>query len=179
MEESRHPIFTSTFLFFKEHHFLLIIVFSIVLAVYFRAKKIHREFLNKIAKKLESVGEVLFVIAHPDDETIFFFPTIQALIAKKVKVNILCLSNGDFDRLGKIREEEMRILADYLKINSVEIVSNDKLKDDINKSWDKEIVSEEVSKYLSRNNNIRFIFTFDQGGVTKHPNHISCFTGIE
>jgi N-acetylglucosaminylphosphatidylinositol deacetylase len=39
---------------------------------------------------------ILFVTAHPDDESMFFLPTILDL-KYKFKINLLCLSNGDFD----------------------------------------------------------------------------------
>jgi len=37
---------------------------------------------------------VLLVTAHPDDETMFFAPTVQALKAAGAYVSLLCLSNG-------------------------------------------------------------------------------------
>ncbi|TKY59599.1 N-acetylglucosaminyl-phosphatidylinositol de-N-acetylase [Spatholobus suberectus] len=38
---------------------------------------------------------VLLVIAHPDDESMFFTPTINFLTSKGHNVHILCLSIGD------------------------------------------------------------------------------------
>lgn len=42
------------------------------------------------------VKEALLVIAHPDDECMFFAPTIIGLQERGIKVNILCLSTGEF-----------------------------------------------------------------------------------
>lgn len=55
---------------------------------------------HKVAKK------VLFVTAHPDDECMFFTPTIEAM-KKESDLYILVLSNGGYDGLGKIRQKEM------------------------------------------------------------------------
>jgi hypothetical protein len=57
----------------------------------------------------ESLQEkVLILIAHPDDECMFFSPTILALTQDLQKqVFVLSLSNGNFDGLGKIREKEL------------------------------------------------------------------------
>ena len=156
---------------------LLILVFNIILVCYFKLKRKSREFVAEITKKLKN-KEVLILIAHPDDETIFFFPTMKCLLSKYAKINILCLSNGDYYNEGNVREKEMNILKEYLHLYSVEIVKNDNLKDDITKLWDTKIVAQEVTNYLTKNKNIGVIFTFDHKGVSKHPNHISCYNGI-
>ena len=41
-----------------------------------------------------SPSTVLLVTAHPDDETLFFLPTIQGLQAVGARIAILCLSCG-------------------------------------------------------------------------------------
>ena len=38
---------------------------------------------------------VLLVVAHPDDETMFFSPTILSLRARSIPTFVLCLSNGE------------------------------------------------------------------------------------
>ncbi len=37
---------------------------------------------------------VLAVIAHPDDESMFFTPSLLNFVNQKVAVHVLCLSNG-------------------------------------------------------------------------------------
>ncbi len=39
---------------------------------------------------------LLLVIAHPDDESMFFAPTLLALRRQGVEVFVACLSNGAF-----------------------------------------------------------------------------------
>ena len=46
---------------------------------------------------------VLLVIAHPDDEAMFFVPMLVRMKQKKVRLCVLCLSTGDAAGLGAIR----------------------------------------------------------------------------
>ncbi len=39
-------------------------------------------------------GSALIITAHPDDETMFFAPSILSLVAQNIPVEALCLSNG-------------------------------------------------------------------------------------
>ena len=53
-------------------------------------------------------GETLIlVIAHPDDEAMFFYPTIS----RAKRLHIICLSNGGYDGLGEQREKELQRAA--------------------------------------------------------------------
>lgn len=45
-------------------------------------------------------NRVLLVIAHPDDESMFFAPTLHALGCKQAETRVLCLSNGESTALG-------------------------------------------------------------------------------
>ena len=66
----------------------------------------------------------VFVIAHPDDESMFFVPTIRALVDERLRkqqqlkhqhnsphgnyvVWILCLTTGNYDGLGLVRRDEL------------------------------------------------------------------------
>ena len=59
---------------------------------------------------------VLLVTAHPDDECMFFAPTIQAIQRHDPTVELfsLCLSMGDADGLGAIRKKELEDSLDVL-----------------------------------------------------------------
>ena len=39
-------------------------------------------------------GPILLVIAHPDDEAMFFAPTITRLVYEKYDIYLLCLTSG-------------------------------------------------------------------------------------
>mmetsp|Transcript_4729 Transcript_4729/g.6371 ORF Transcript_4729/g.6371 Transcript_4729/m.6371 type:complete len:148 (+) Transcript_4729:323-766(+) len=51
---------------------------------------------------------VLLVIAHPDDESMFFGPTLLALAGMQAEVSVLCLSTGNFEGKGKQRSLELK-----------------------------------------------------------------------
>ena len=63
-------------------------------------------------KKTQKKGHenTLFILAHPDDECMFFTPTIYAM-KEWSNLYLLVLSNGGYDGLGKIREREMEAAA--------------------------------------------------------------------
>ncbi len=57
-------------------------------------------------------GWLLLVIAHPDDETMFFLPLLYSRLLRKgnkilSSTYVLCLSNGGYYGLGDLRTSEM------------------------------------------------------------------------
>lgn len=52
---------------------------------------------------------ICLLIAHPDDEAMFFAPTVLALTRPETgnHVKILCLSSGNADGLGETRKKEL------------------------------------------------------------------------
>lgn len=52
---------------------------------------------------------ICLLIAHPDDEAMFFAPTVLALTRPELgnHVKILCLSSGDAEGLGETRKKEL------------------------------------------------------------------------
>lgn len=52
---------------------------------------------------------ICLLIAHPDDEAMFFAPTVLALTRPEAgnHVKILCLSSGNADGLGETRKKEL------------------------------------------------------------------------
>ena len=121
--------------------------------------------------------EALFVFAHPDDETMFFTPTILLLHKNSVKVHLLCLSDGDFDGLGKTRGKEFDKVSAALGVFRHEIVNDKDLRDGP-QIWPIDAVGRAVSDYMSRNPRIGAVFTFDEHGVSGHPNHVSVYRGV-
>lgn len=58
---------------------------------------------------------ILYVIAHPDDEAMFFVPSILHL-GKTNNLHLLCMSTGNADGLGRTREKELQASAKLLGI---------------------------------------------------------------
>ena len=133
---------------------------------------------NDLKKDLPSIGSVLLVIAHPDDEIMFWTPTIKTLLGKKIPLKILCLSNGNYYGLGEIREREFDDVSRELNLPDNRILNIPELQDNQKQKWDPSIVSEQIEDYIKNNPDVRTILTFDGNGVTQHPNHISCFEGV-
>ena len=80
------------------------LLFAILLE-YLKGLKVKTMFeVNDIKGELSSIGSVLLIIAHPDDEIMFWTPTIKTLISFNISMKILCLSNGNYDGLGELRE---------------------------------------------------------------------------
>ena len=86
--------------------------------------------------------DILFVLAHPDDESMFFTPTISCL-AKVSNLHVLMLSNGDYDGLGKIREKEMEKVANHMGFKSCKVLNEDALADGP-WTWSSKAVSEAI-----------------------------------
>ena len=68
--------------------------------------------------------KILLVVSHPDDESMFFMPTIEALIRnyKSEQIFVLCLSNGGYDGLGNIRTLEMFEAMESVGVHSNNII---------------------------------------------------------
>ena len=70
---------------------------------------------------------VTLVVAHPDDECMFFAPAMARLGSSppeaaetsgtKVRWTVLCLSNGNAYGLGKLREKELYLSCETLKVS--------------------------------------------------------------
>jgi len=61
----------------------------------------------------------------------------------------LCLSNGNFDGLGKTREKEMHASARYLGFKDSRVLDHPELQDGMKSYWDPEVIAEEIKKYMT------------------------------
>ena len=126
---------------------------------------------------LASWRRVLLVISHPDDESMFFGPTIQALRRAGARTHILCLSNGDADGLGAVREKELESARKVLGVDSSEVVNDSKLKDGFKELWPEGTVAAFVEASVRRLD-ANVVLTFDERGVSGHPNHVAAYRGV-
>ncbi|KAI5064955.1 hypothetical protein GOP47_0019650 [Adiantum capillus-veneris] len=123
---------------------------------------------------------VLLVVAHPDDESMFFAPTLLSLASLGCyHVRVLCLSNGNAEGLGAIREQEMLSACCFLKVptENVDILDDPALQDGQGVIWSASLISEVLERTLT-NHNIDTIITFDSYGVSGHPNHTAVHRGV-
>ena len=117
----------------------------------------------------------VFITAHPDDEVMFFVPTIVSLPNPKW---ILCLSNGNFDGLGKEREMELHRASELLGFDKIICLDHPALQDGPTVVWSKYDVTRVLKQYLTMDRTIHLI-TFDEGGVSGHFNHQCTYRGVQ
>ena len=124
-----------------------------------------------------------FVIGHPDDEVMFFSPSIIELGKPKYNndIHLVCFSNGDAvdPSMGSIRSNELLHSATILGVprNKVTILSN--YKDGMNITWDHAKINNSLKQIIGTSAKDLVLITFDESGVSKHPNHISLYHGCK
>ncbi|KAM0748269.1 LmbE-like protein [Meredithblackwellia eburnea MCA 4105] len=129
--------------------------------------------LSPCSKALRTSRFPLWVIAHPDDESFFFAPSILSLVADPSrKGSILCLSVGNHKGVGQIRARELKAACGVLGVTEDRCVSLDlpELPDDPNVWWTTEAVRSNVAKFAQRWE-ADAIISFDNYGVSGHANH--------
>ncbi|RYP21056.1 hypothetical protein DL765_002463 [Monosporascus sp. GIB2] len=142
---------------------------------------------------------VCLLIAHPDDEAMFFAPTVLSLTrpGSGNHVKILCLSTGDADGLGDTRRRELARSAVLLGLRAEEdvyVVDSPDFPDSMTRTWDTTRIADLLrstfappqppsssstssSATAAPTDTIDALITFDSGGVSSHPNHISLYHG--
>lgn len=148
--------------------------------------------LLRSTKLPENVSRVLLVTAHPDDECMFFGPTLIALRKRRnCRIFVLCLSrgelgdewslttlwqsgmfSGDFEKQGHLRKDELWKSCQVFNINpqDITLVSCTQLPDDPNVEWKVELLSQLILNQIETLD-IDLLITFDKDGVSQHRNH--------
>ncbi|XP_077826585.1 N-acetylglucosaminyl-phosphatidylinositol de-N-acetylase isoform X3 [Macaca mulatta] len=77
-------------------------------------------------ERLGAESRTLLAIAHPDDEAMFFAPTVLGLARLRHWVYLLCFSAGNYYNQGETRKKELLQSCDVLGIplSSVMIIDN-------------------------------------------------------
>lgn len=128
----------------------------------------------------------LIVTAHPDDESMFFLPLVHSLQQPDERTgdvwqtHLLCLSRGNADGLGDVREKELKACTAYLGLSSdrVQVLEDPQLQDGMKTHWDEGHIAAIVEEQLLKHN-IDVVFTFDGYGVSGHANHIATHHGVK
>ncbi|XP_059829767.1 N-acetylglucosaminyl-phosphatidylinositol de-N-acetylase isoform X2 [Hypanus sabinus] len=120
----------------------------------------------------------LLVIAHPDDECMFFAPAVLRLAARG-PFYLLCLSTGNFYNQGEVRKKELLQSCVVLGIPSscVTILDHRDLPDDPGVQWDPEIIAPLILRHIKMHD-INLVMTFDKDGVSGHANHTSVYYAV-
>ncbi|KAK3805563.1 MAG: putative deacetylase LmbE-like domain-containing protein [Benniella sp.] len=124
---------------------------------------------------------IVLVIAHPDDEVMFFGPTLAELTRQEHgnTVRVLCLSSGNHDGIGDTRKKELvaSCKAFGLREAQVTLVDHPELKDGPKELWHPSLVGDQINMFVKKHN-IETVITFDDRGVSGHTNHIACYVGL-
>ncbi|KAK9448223.1 putative deacetylase LmbE-like domain-containing protein [Limtongia smithiae] len=117
---------------------------------------------------------VALVIAHPDDEAMFFGPTLSALRGQVTGMKILCLSTGNADGLGATRAQELVASANIFGIAAQDVVVFDdpRVQDAMGVVWPADVIAELVEPHIAA---VDVVLTFDADGVSGHGNHRSLY----
>jgi LmbE family N-acetylglucosaminyl deacetylase len=123
----------------------------------------------------------MFVLAHPDDETLGNGATIARYADEGIETHLVTATGGELgwfgdpadnpgpEELARIRAEELRKAADVLGIATVSMLG---YKDgDLSSASTPEVVGKIVSHI--RRVRPQVIVTFDQNGLYGHPDHIA------
>lgn len=141
--------------------------------------------------------KILLIVAHPDDEAMFFTPTIGNM-KDHFDVFVLCLSAGNADKLGATRIQEFwasckslgilpanahKIVQQEQQIADPEtrviLVDNEQLfKDGMQTQWQHERVASFVAA-CCKLWQIDTLLTFDEFGISSHANHIAVHHGCK
>jgi len=143
---------------------------------------LHQRSLQKLLAS--SGGRIGLIVAHPDDESFFFVPSLASIVSVMkgsgdCSFSILCLSNGNAENLGKIREDELAKAAKILGIgvDKIEIKDDSRLVDGMKTKWDLEVAESYIKQFIAKHD-IRTLITFDDYGVSGHGNHIACYQAV-
>jgi N-acetylglucosaminylphosphatidylinositol deacetylase len=118
----------------------------------------------------EQNGNYLLVIAHPDDECLFFAPILLSLHSNTY---VLCLSNGH-----NHRSDELRRSCTQLRVKDYKIIDDQiNLKDDQSVSWSSDAILGHVKQSI-RQWNISTLISFDQYGISGHRNHSAIYYAL-
>ncbi|KNE59824.1 hypothetical protein AMAG_05280 [Allomyces macrogynus ATCC 38327] len=131
-------------------------------------------------KHFDASDRILLVIAHPDDECMFFGPTVVALArGHRALVHVLSLSTGNADGLGAVRVKELVRSCAVLGLPEARVhwVDAPQLQDGMRNVWSAREIRRHVRETVQEHG-ITQIITFDESGVSGHPNHIAVASAL-
>ena len=116
---------------------------------------------------------LLLVVAHPDDECLFFSPTLRVLFTQcHFTLNLIVFSRGNHVGLGETRARELHGSCQMLNIAQDRCISLDlpQIQDNPKVWWSERELLPIIDKYVKKWS-IDFLVSFDNGGISGHLNH--------
>jgi LmbE family N-acetylglucosaminyl deacetylase len=128
------------------------------------------------AARIDSNAKVLFVFAHPDDESVFAAGLIQRICRTGGNVRLICLTRGQAgslryglnarEELGTARSRELQRASTILGLSDCRILSfsDGRLSSELQSIED--ALREEISEFEPD-----MVVTFEPEGITGHRDH--------
>ncbi|OAG32499.1 N-acetylglucosaminylphosphatidylinositol deacetylase [Nematocida sp. ERTm5] len=128
--------------------------------------------MNYIIHKLNNAKlpdnlRYLMIIAHPDDESMFFGPFLTDVLRKKGDISVVVCTGGEKGGKKKVRKQEM----EYLCVSHGMSLFLLDYPDGRLRETDKLMNNLEI---IYKSTNSTSIITFDSSGVSSHADHIAC-----
>uniref|UniRef100_A0A182PQU5 N-acetylglucosaminylphosphatidylinositol deacetylase n=1 Tax=Anopheles epiroticus TaxID=199890 RepID=A0A182PQU5_9DIPT len=166
-----------------DHIVLVLLAYSVLCIVLYRlmfrraysgGSRVGRWLVRR--SHLPPCNRALLVTAHPDDEVMFFGPTILELRRRQCRVFVLCLSEGNHDRKGAIRRQELWDACESMGIRpeDITLVNATHLQDDPTAEWKTGTIASQLLRQLE-SLDAELLITFDKEGVSGHPNHCAIY----
>ena len=97
---------------------VIVLLLSVLLGASYAPSESNTLFVSRYTADYAQAKRLLLVTAHPDDEAMFFAPTILSLSPRRdINLFHVCLSNGNADGLGSIRRSELSHSLDILGVS--------------------------------------------------------------
>jgi N-acetylglucosaminylphosphatidylinositol deacetylase len=116
---------------------------------------------------------LLLVVAHPDDECLFFSPTLRVLQKQyHVNLSLVVFSRGNHVGLGETRAMELHGSCRVLNIPKERCISLDlpNIQDNPKVWWSEQQLIPIINEYINQWS-INALVSFDKQGVSGHLNH--------
>ncbi|KAK0639928.1 putative deacetylase LmbE-like domain-containing protein [Cercophora newfieldiana] len=124
--------------------------------------------------QLLGARNLLIVTAHPDDECLFFAPSILGVLGRNRAMTggLLVMSTGNNYGIGDLRRTELAGSCKALGIDESRCTALDlpELQDNPKVWWDTDLIAKIVHEHVLKWE-VDAIITFDEGGVSGHINH--------
>ncbi len=124
---------------------------------------------------ITAIGNAVAICAHPDDESFGLGAILSTLTRSTRRVGVVCFTHGEAstlstsigDDLGTTRTRELEAAANTLGIDETLLLD---YPDGHLESQPLDELAEHVRRFAQRLNADTLV-TFDEGGITGHPDH--------
>ncbi|KAJ6230230.1 n-acetylglucosaminyl-phosphatidylinositol de-n-acetylase [Anaeramoeba flamelloides] len=122
----------------------------------------------------------VLIITHPDEECMFFTPTITSFLSCGIKVYVVCLSTGNAYGQGETRKRELILSCNSLGVPASRVYIEDSPKLQDGAEWIPSDCVIAIRKAFRAFGAIPdFLLTLDCVGVSGNMNHKSTYLAVQ